>query len=186
MSSFLRIDCPSYSVGNHRSIHSASLSDKVCCHTKASAAQPNSPTWTAQDDGYGSEATAVTAASRQSPPATGNDRRRLDSYSCAYSLAQTSSSRRRQLGLRHQQYLTKEALPGHRPRMGDTAGMDAVMKMNTERREREQEWEPRKLEGVDDFGDAQRFDKQSEDGVSSGGSRRGRWNRWVPSEESMF
>lgn len=136
---------------------------------KVSAAQPTSPSWTARD-GYGSEATTVTAASHQSRGGNGNhlDHRhhRLESSAQASVSSPSSSSRRRR-----QQQLSMEALPGHRRRSDDAA--DLV----TEGREREREWEPREVEGD---GDVHRFHKHSDDGGSSGGSRRWRQNRWVP------
>lgn len=128
--------------------------------TKASAAQPDSATWTAHD-GYGSEATAFSAASRRSPADNDNHHHRRDSF------GQPPPRR----GGQQQQLKTASGrlLPGHRQRMKGRTRTSI-----TERREREQDREPREFQGG---GDA--FDRQSEGGLSSGGSRRGGRNTWV-------
>lgn len=130
--------------------------------TKASAAQPHSPTWTAHD-GYGSEATAVTATSRQSPIGTHRHQHASD----AYSGPQPSSNRRVQQ-LTADSGRMPESLSGHRHHARGSTRPQA-----TERLERKQEWdESWSLPGGGGVREA-----QVEGGASSGEGVRGGRNR---------
>lgn len=129
---------------------------------KASAAQPHSPTWTAHD-GYGSEATTVTAASGQSRIDPPQHHLAPDAYP-----GTQPSSRRRVQQLNTNTGRVPGAIPGDRYHTRGATRLPA-----TERKGRKQDWdEQRESQRGGDVSGA-----QTEGGFSCGGGVRAGRNR---------